>query len=226
MQFMLLIIDRKDAPGGELVGVKEMSEYGDQLASQNKRRGGVRLCPEAAAARIEVQNGRAIVTDGPFAECRESIGGAFIIEAASRAEAIELATACPYVRCGIVEVRVLPDRDVARAGKGKRFMFLLHMAPDLSDDDGAGYREMVAYDEALKHEGKYVESSQLALDPPAARVAAQRGPTIVTDGPFAETRETAGGYYVVEAASRAEAIELGKRCPHAKWGSVEVREVI
>jgi hypothetical protein len=48
----------------------------------------------------------------------------------------------------------------------------------------------------------------------------------VTDGPFAETKEIAGGYYIVEAASRAEAIELAKRCPHAKWGTVEVREVI
>jgi hypothetical protein len=226
MQFMLLIIDRKGAATGEPVGLKEMRTFADQLASQGKSRGGARLGPETAAARIEVRNGKAIVTDGPFAECRESIGGAFIIEAGSRAEAIEIATACPYVRCGIVEVRLLPDRDVAKTGTGKQFMFLLHMAPDLSDADGAGYREMVAYDEVLKREGKYVESSQLTLDPPAARVEAPRGRTVVTDGPFAETKEVAGGYYVVEATSRAEAIELGKRCPHAKWGSVEVREVV
>ncbi|MGH7859325.1 MAG: YciI family protein, partial [Candidatus Binatia bacterium] len=54
----------------------------------------------------------------------------------------------------------------------------------------------------------------------------RRGRTVVTDGPFAETKDVVGGYSLVRAASRAEAIELAKRCPHAKWGPIEVREVI
>jgi len=49
---------------------------------------------------------------------------------------------------------------------------------------------------------------------------------LVTDGPFAEAKEVVGGYNLVRAASRAEAIELAVRCPHAKWGSVEVREIM
>jgi hypothetical protein len=85
---------------------------------------------------------------------------------------------------------------------------------------------MVGYDETLKAEGKYVESAQLALDPPAARIEARGGKPLVVDGPFAETKEVVGGYYIVRAASRAEAIELAARCPHAKWGAVEVREVM
>jgi len=47
----------------------------------------------------------------------------------------------------------------------------------------------------------------------------------VTDGPFAETKEALGGYYLVEAADRQEAIEIGKRCP-APHGGVEVRPVM
>jgi hypothetical protein len=87
-------------------------------------------------------------------------------------------------------------------------------------------REMIAFDSVLKGEGKYLESSQLGADPPPARIDARRGAPLVTDGPFAESKELAGGYYLVEAASRDEAIALAVRCPHATWGRMEVREVM
>ena len=94
------------------------------------------------------------------------------------------------------------------------------------DGEGRSGRWSRTTNEELKREGPYVESSQLGLDPPAVRVETRGGKTLVTDGPFAETKEIAGGYYLVEAASRAQAIELAKRCPHGKWGIVEVREVV
>ncbi len=227
MQFMLLIVDRKGPPSGEPVEMAEMGRFAGELAGEGRIRGGAPLLPEAAGARVRVRDGQAVVTDGPFAECKEVVGGSFVIEAASRDEAIEIAKRCPHARTGVVEVRLAPDRDVvADPGPGTRFMLLLHMEPDLTDPDRSKYREMVAFDETLKREGKYVESSQLGLEPPAARVESRGGKAIVTDGPFAETKEVAGGYYVVRAESRAEAIELAARCPHARWGSVEVREVM
>jgi len=48
----------------------------------------------------------------------------------------------------------------------------------------------------------------------------------VTDGPFAETKDAIGGYSLVRATGRAAAIELAKRYPHARWGPVEVREIL
>jgi hypothetical protein len=227
MEFMLLIVDRKGAPPGEPVEMAEMGMFAGELAGQGKIRGGAPLLPEAAGARVRVRDGRSIVSDGPFAESKEVVGGTFIIEAGSREEAIEIARRCPHARAGIVEVRLAPDRDVvADPPQGTRFMLLLQMPPDLTDPDRSKYREMIAFDDTLKREGKYVESSQLALDPPAARVEARGGETLVVDGPFAETKEVAGGYYVVQAADRAEAIALAGRCPHAKWGLVEVREIM
>ena len=59
-----------------------------------------------------------------------------------------------------------------------------------------------------------------------ARVRAEGGAPIVSDGPFAETKEVIGGYFLVECESRDEAIEIAKRCPHARRGPVEVREVV
>jgi len=226
MDWMLLIVNRKDAPPGESVGIAEMNQWAAELGRQGKMRGGAPLHPELAGARVLVRSGRASVSDGPFAEAKEVVGGYAVIDAANRAEAIELAKRCPAVHAGIVEVRPLPDRDVAAPAQGTTYMLLLHMPPDLSDEDGAKYREMVAFDEVLRREGRYVESAQLPLEPPGARIETRGGKLAVSDGPFAESKEVAGGYYIVSADDRATAIALAARCPHARWGAIEVREVM
>ena len=226
MDWMLLIVNRKDASPGESVGMAELGQFAGELGRQGKMRGGSPLHPESAGARVAVRGGHATVTDGPFAEAKEVVGGFFVIDAGSRAEAIEIAARCPFARVGIVELRPLPDRDVAGTAQGASFMLLLHMSADLTDPDGAKYREMVAYDAVLRREGAYLESAQLPLDPPGARVEVRSGKPTITDGPFAESKEVAGGYYIVAAADRAAAIELAKRCPHARWGAIEVREVM
>ncbi len=226
MDWMLLIVNRKDAPPGESVGMAEMGQFAAEVGRQGKMRGGAPLHPEAAGARVLVRGGRVSVTDGPFAEAKEVVGGFFVIDAANRADAIEIAKRCPHARFGVVELRPLPDRDAAAPAERTPFMLLLHMSPDLSDADGAKYREMVAFDEVLRREGSYVESAQLPLDPPGARIEIRGGKALVTDGPFTESKEVAGGYYIVSAADRAAAIELASRCPHARWGTIELREVM
>ena len=226
MDWMLLIVNRKDVPPRESVGMAEMGQFAAEVGRQGKMRGGAPLHPEAAGARVEVRGGRATVLDGPFAEAKEVVGGFVVIDAANRAEAIEIAKRCPHVRAGIVELRPLPDRDVGAPAERSSFMLLLHMARDLSDADGAKYREMVAFDEVLRREGSYVESAQLPLDPPGARIEERGGKAVVTDGPFTESKEVAGGYYIVSAADRQAAIELAVRCPHARWGTIEVREIM
>ncbi len=60
----------------------------------------------------------------------------------------------------------------------------------------------------------------------AATVRVREKKKRVTDGPFAETKEQLGGYYLVEAKDRDEAIALAARIPSARWGSIEVRPII
>ena len=76
----------------------------------------------------------------------------------------------------------------------------------------------------LAQQGKLQGGNPLKAE--ATRVAVHGGKPSVTDGPFAETKETVGGFFVVEAADRKEAVELAKRAPHLAIGPVEVREVI
>jgi hypothetical protein len=59
----------------------------------------------------------------------------------------------------------------------------------------------------------------------ARRVSARKGKPIVTDGPFAETKEVLGGYYVIECDTLEEAVDWAGRCPSAEHGTVEVRPV-
>jgi len=92
---MLLFMERKGAPKGEPGGFAEMKKFAGELASQGKLRRGAPLVAESAGARVRVRDGRAFVSDGPFAESKEIVGGFWIIEAASREEAIEIARRCP-----------------------------------------------------------------------------------------------------------------------------------
>ncbi len=59
----------------------------------------------------------------------------------------------------------------------------------------------------------------------ATSVRVQNGERVVTDGPFAETKETLGGYYLLDVANLDEAIEAAERCPGARTGTIELRPV-
>ncbi len=227
MEFMLLFLARQGAPAGDPDGMAEMKTFAGELASQGKLRRGAPLVDESAAARVRVRDGKAIVTDGPFAESKEVVAGFWIVEVASREEAIEIAGRAPHARHGIVELHRTQFRDVvADPGEGTPFLMVFRMEPGLTDPDGSKLREMLDFGETLKRDQKFLETAPLAHEPPAARVEARGGTILVTDGPFAEAKEAVGGYSLVRLAGRAEAIELAKRYPHARWGLVEVREII
>lgn len=86
-----------------------LGQFAGGLAQQGVLRGGSPLHPEVEGARIRVDGGAVNVTDGPFTETKEIIGGYFVLDCASREEAIEIAKKCPHGKVGIVEVRqVLP----------------------------------------------------------------------------------------------------------------------
>jgi len=74
--------------------------------------------------------------------------------------------------------------------------------------------------------GQYVASAPHHPTAMATSVRMRDGRRLVTDGPFAETREQLGGYYLVDAADLDEALAIAARIPGARWGTVEVRPVI
>src|SRR5687768_18546796 len=95
--------------------------------------------------------------------------------------------------------------------------------------DAAGREECYAESTQLAHDlkasGKYLGASPLQSVATATSVRVRGGKSLVTDGPFAETREYLGGYYVVDADDLDDAIEIGAKIPGARLGTVQVRPV-
>ena len=225
MEFMLLFMMPEGASKGEHEGFAAMNKFANQLADAGVLRRGAPLVDEATCVRV--QQGKTLVSDGPFAESKEFVGGFWIIEASGRDEAIEIAGRTPHAHGGVVEVHPVRWRQtVEDPGNGTPFMMVFAHEPGLTDPEGAKIREMLDFTEVLKRDGKFLETAPLAAEPLVARVETRGGKTLVTDGPFAEAKETVGGYALVRVAGRDEAVELAKRYPHAKWGTVEVREIM
>ena len=82
------------------------------------------------------------------------------------------------------------------------------------------------YDQMLKDKGHYVGGEALQPTATATTVTALSGTPVWTDGPFAETREQLGGFYIVRCKDLDEAMELAARCPGAREGRVEVRPIL
>jgi hypothetical protein len=83
-----------------------------------------------------------------------------------------------------------------------------------------------AFTEELRQSGSMVAGDALQPTQTATTVRVQDGEALTTDGPFAETKEQLGGYYLIEADSLDEAIEWAAKVPGARHGSVEVRPVM
>lgn len=83
-----------------------------------------------------------------------------------------------------------------------------------------------AFTEDIKKSGHYVAGDALQPVQTATTVRIRSGKTSTTDGPFAETKEQLGGYYMIEARDLNDAIQVASRIPSARTGSVEVRPVM
>jgi hypothetical protein len=93
-------------------------------------------------------------------------------------------------------------------------------------EDGQIFQEYMAFTEDLTKSGKNKGGNALDGTSTATTVRVRNGKTVVTDGPFAETKEQLGGYYLVEAKDLDEAISIAARIPGSKYGSIEVRPVM
>jgi hypothetical protein len=93
------------------------------------------------------------------------------------------------------------------------------------DEWDALRRETLAYVETLRQSGHLVITEALQSARAAATLRVRGGTLSVTDGPFAETKEIVGGFFLIEAQNLDEAIRLASRWPSARLGSIEVRPI-
>ena len=109
-----------------------------------------------------------------------------------------------------------------------KYMLLIYGEEKVLTDDERQrcYAESTELTHELNSRGQYVGANPLQPVATATSVRVRAGKRLVTDGPFAETREQLGGYFLVEANDLNEAISIAGRIPAARWGTVEVRPVV
>lgn len=93
-------------------------------------------------------------------------------------------------------------------------------------EQGKVFQEYMDYTARIRRSGHYVAGEALQPVSTATTVRSKDGRTLTTDGPFAETREQLGGFYMVEAKDLDEAIALAAQIPAARTGSIEVRPIM
>jgi hypothetical protein len=240
MRFMLLVKASKDYEAGVWPDEKllsEMATWSEELVKAGARLDTGRLQPSTAGARVRYAKGKFTVTDGPFAETKELIAGFCMIQAKSKEEAIEWAKRVPFQE-GEIEVRPLYEltdfpvdpgeqpggwrekEDWVRAAPPARrpgtIRYMGILKADRSTEAGVlpdadFLAAMGAFMEEGVKSGVFLAGEGLQPSSRGARVHYSGQKRLVTDGPFAETKELIAGYAILQFTSRAEAIEWTKR---------------
>jgi len=109
-----------------------------------------------------------------------------------------------------------------------KYMLLVYLDEQAMTDEERQhcYVESAQLTRDLNAKGQYVAAGPLHSVATATSVRVRDGQRVVTDGPFAETREQLGGYYVVEANDLDEAMAIAERIPPARYGTVEIRPLM
>ncbi len=111
-----------------------------------------------------------------------------------------------------------------------QYMLLIYTPEEAPAESGEGAMPDMepwnAYTDWLRAKGIYRAGDPLAPTSSATTIRVRDGKTLTTDGPFAETKEVLGGYYLIETDDLDLALEAAARCPGALYGSMEVRPVV
>lgn len=179
-------------------------------------RAGDALTPAAQAVRIDRRNGEPVITDGPFAEGAEVAGGYYVIEADNLDDALAIARQIPACQHGAVEVWPMVAWEAPAQPLGADWLAILLEPPGPEIAPGSEQWEA----EVREHEvfgqtygGHILGGAALHPASTATTVTVRDGEAVFTDGPYVEGAEVAGGFYLLKAADRDEAVKVAAQIP-------------
>ncbi|MGH9289294.1 MAG: YciI family protein [Acidimicrobiales bacterium] len=193
--------------------------------------GGEALQGAATATTIRHGDAEPLVTSGPYAETVEALGGLYVLEADTLDDAIELARQIPAALDGWVSLRPMVEWFDRGKGAGgdqetlRYIAFIYGKEAEGDQPDTPGWDEgMVAHQRFMDAVGDAVQSGG-ALHPiaTATTVQVRDGEVIVSDGPFAESAEVVGGFYVLRATDKDAAIAVARQIPAE---AIELRPIM
>ncbi|TWU40130.1 YCII-related domain protein [Novipirellula aureliae] len=243
MKYMLLIYGAEDCWTEEErkdCMLKSMAIC-DELETEGKWISSSPLRSVTTATSVRVRDGKRQITDGPFAETTEQLGGYYIIDVGDRDEAVEIASRLPPAKKGTVEIRPLfplpSSLSLPETGESNRVpsdretprnYILLMYAEDGAwppEEHALALAESVEVCHQLHANGQFLSASPLQPPATATCVRVRNGSRAVVDGPFPETKEQLGGYFLIRVANLDEAIEIATRIPGSRRGTAEIRPI-
>jgi len=116
MQYLLLIYDQESqfnklSESEQNAIMQDYQEFSKSINQSGHYRAGSQLHPVSKATTVRIRDGKKLVTDGPFAETKEQLGGYYLVEARDLDEAVALAARIPSARMGSIELRPLVERN-------------------------------------------------------------------------------------------------------------------
>jgi hypothetical protein len=241
MKYMLLIYGAEDCwtEDERTECMLQSLNICDELDADGKLFAASPLHSVTTATCVRVRNGKRQVTDGPFAETTEQLGGYYIIDVGDRDEAIAIASQLPPAKKGTVEIRpLLPLPDSLSLPEGvasnqppgdadnpKDYILLLYAEEGAwpPEEHAPALAESVEVCHQLHANGQFVSAAPLQPPATATCMRIRNGSRVVVDGPFPETKEQLGGYFLIRVANLDEAIAIAARIPGSWRGTAEIR---
>ena len=232
MKFLQLVcIENETTDEQNAIMGREIFPWVEDTVARRINITGKPLAPPASARTVRVRSGETVISDGPFADTKEFIGGFDLLECRDMDEAIEVAAKHPVAWFNLIELRpLLEDGDVSNFVDPARLKQMLLVcvngiaeAAEVEDQIG---RDVEAWVVEAKASGVRLAGAPLAGLEQAKTVRVRDGQTIVSDGPFTETKEFLGGFDLLECDSFEEAVGWAAKHPIARFHQIEVREFV
>jgi hypothetical protein len=227
MKFLQLVCFERETTDEENATMgREIFPWVDDTVSRGINITGKPLDDPASARTVRVRDGETLISDGPFADTKEFIAGFDIIDAENLDEAIAIAAKHPVSWYSAIELRpFMPGLEVPEQWAYADLRYLLMMFDGGGGDAPEVEAEVLATrdDWRATAAAKLVVAHGLEHRDNATTVRVRDGQLLLTDGPFAETKEFLAGIAVLNTDSEQEAIELAAEFPLARFHMVEVR---
>ena len=228
---LICIEGETDTPEASAAMRDNVHPWVDDTVSRGINVVGKPLDDPHSAKTVRVRDGETLISDGPFADTKEFIGGLDILECENLDEAIEVASRHPVSWFHAIELRPfldgsgIPDRiDVGELQQ--LLMVCVDGIAEAPEVEAQLTSDCEAWLEELRRSGVQVVNEALAPPSSATTVRVRDGETLISDGPFIETKEFLAGIDILNCDTFAEAVGWAAKHPVAAFHMVEVRRFV
>lgn len=229
MKFLQLIcIERETTDEENATMGHEIFPWVEDTVARRINITGKPLDDPATAKTVRVRDGETLISDGPFADTKEFIGGFDLLECESYEQAIKVAAAHPVAWFNAIELRPLRNDDDIPSHVDHALLeqMLLVGGDEVAVEPGGAERiwsDCMAWRELIESSGVHVAGAPIAPASEAKTVRRRDGETLVSDGPFLDTKEFVAGFDLLSCASLDEAVGWAAKHPIARYHPIEVR---